>query len=124
MANTKIKFVDDGINFSQPVEPELLSLLARQRLDDLLSHPTSTILDALSMHSTSLYDLGTRAGMDWARRSAHDVKNFRNNEEYAEYVKMYNLLKNPHPHTADCRNLAYVEGWINGWASVNSGVMP
>jgi hypothetical protein len=124
--NDTVKFVDDGLSEMghKPVEPELLSLFARQRLDDLLSRPSPTVLRALSMHNTGLYDLGTRAGMDWARRSAHDVKNWRNNPEYKQYVKMYDLLRTARPHTADCYNLAYVEGWINGWASINSGVMP
>ena len=121
-----VKFVDDGLSHMghKPVEPALMSLLARQRLDDLLSHPVPSVLDALSMHNVSLYDLGTRAGMDWARRSARDVKNWRNNPEYLEYTKMLKLLTNPKAHTADCKHLAYAEGWVNGWSAINSGVMP
>lgn len=114
-----VKFAnwDDDFGHTQ-VEPQLLSLLARQRLDDLLSRPTPSVLDALSTHSVSLYDLGVRAGMDWRRRSDNDVHNRYNNPEYLEYERMSDKLRNARAHTADCKHLAYIEGWLNGWQSV------
>lgn len=116
--NEPVKFVDDGLNFAKPVEPALLSLLARQRLDALLSHPTPSVLSALSMHSVSLYDLGTRAGMDWSHRARNDVTNHANNESYLEYERMADKLRNVRADTSDCRHLAYIEGWLNGFTSV------
>jgi len=111
-----VKFVDDSwLTKSTPVEPDLLSLLARQRLDDLLSTPTPSVLNALSTHSVSLYDLGVRAGMDWRRRADNDVTNHRNNTSYLEYERMMDKLRNTRAHTAACKHLAYIEGWIAGW---------
>lgn len=118
MLNTKVKFVDDGTDFSQPVEPELLSLLARERLDELMTHPTPSVLDALRQQSTTLYDLGIRAGMDWRRRSLNDVSNPLNNAEIHQYNKMLSLLNHTRAHTTDCKHLAYAEGWIAGWSSL------
>lgn len=110
-----VKFVDDGTNFAKPVEPQLLSLLARQRLDALLSHPVPAVVDALSMHSVSLYDVGVQAGMDWHRRSNADVTNPLNNESHREYEMMSDRLRNVRAHTSDCKHLAYIEGWLAGW---------
>lgn len=123
MTTNQVKFVDDDLPKGHvSVEPELMSLFARQRLDDLLSTPTPSVLDALRTHSVSLYDLGVRTGMDWRRRANNDVSNRYNNESWREYERMMdkhrNVLASAKPHTTACKHLAYIEGWIAGWSSL------
>ena len=112
-------YVDDSLDFNQPVEPALLRLLERERRDADLSRPTPSVLMGLSHQSVCLYDLGVGAGMQWARDDLAHPGSQDQSEYYRQYKRMLECLNQARPHLYR----SYAEGWVNGWNAVKSGVM-
>lgn len=120
---SKVKFVDDTVDFSAPVEPALARRLQAEERDLRLSSPTPSVLQALSTCSVSLYDLGVQSGITWAhdwlehdhRTTLHDGEGYKSTA-YNVFTKMVTLVDRKRPHLFR----SYAEGWLNGWQAATN----